>query len=266
MELFWCVAALGLVKICKGDFFSDLDKLDIDTQLREIDDMIEKLDDDSVFDDVLNTVDDLSKGDCKYGCKKGAKPVPREGHVPKSNGCGSFGIQLDTSALPQMTKCCDAHDHCYDTCNKDRDQCDNDFKKCLDDMCEKLKPDITKNQYEGCKETANLIYGGTTALGCAPYLTAQEKACQCQAEESGSKSSSKTGGSAQGKESKSKQRDTQKRADSKTAGKESEEKMKDKTKSQKKDTAKSKSEKKSERGQNNNQRSKAGKSGLNDEL
>ena len=58
-------------------------------------------------------------------------------------------LQLDTSSLPQMTECCDAHDLCYDTCNKVRDKCDNDFKMCLEIMCEKLKRDITKNQYEG---------------------------------------------------------------------------------------------------------------------
>ena len=52
-----------------------------------------------------------------------------------------------------MTSCCDAHDICYDTCNKDRDQCDEDFKKCLDDMCEKLKSGITGNQYEGKKSS-----------------------------------------------------------------------------------------------------------------
>lgn len=192
MELIGCIAILGLMNSCLCDFFSDLEKLDIDSQLREIDEMLEKLDDDNDdgFDNVFNTVDDLVSGDCIYKCKNGAKPVPRKGHVPVSNGCGSFGLKLDTSSLPQMTECCDVHDLCYDTCNKDRDKCDNDFKTCLDIMCEKLKRDITKNQYEGCKETAKLIYGGTTALGCSPYLSAQEKACQCIATDS--KPSTKT--------------------------------------------------------------------------
>ena len=48
-----------------------------------------------------------------------------------------------------MTSCCNAHDICYDTCNSNRDKCDDDFKKCLDVMCEKLKREITRNQYEG---------------------------------------------------------------------------------------------------------------------
>ena len=44
----------------------------------------------------------------------------------------------------------------------------------------------------GCKETSKLIYGGTTALGCSPYLSAQQNACECKVEETGSKSSKQT--------------------------------------------------------------------------
>ena len=180
MDIIWYLAILGAVKSSLGDFFSDLEELDIDAQLREIDEMMDKIDNDTddgdlKFDDIGNLFSD----DCLYKCGNGAKPVPRKGHVPKTNGCGSFGLTLDTSALPEMTKCCDKHDYCYDTCNADRGKCDDDFKQCLDNMCDKLRPSITRNQYEGCKETATLIYGGTTALGCSPFLSAQEKACDC---------------------------------------------------------------------------------------
>lgn len=265
MELILCIAVIWLAKSCQCDFFSDLDKLDIDTQLREIDEMIEKLDDDNgVFDNVFDTVDDLVSGDCIYRCKKGAKPLPRKGHVPTSNGCGSFGLQLDTSALPQMTKCCDAHDHCYDTCNQDRDQCDNDFKTCLDVMCVKLKPDITKNQFEGCKETAKLIYAGTTALGCSPYLSAQERACQCSAEESGSRSPTKT--SRQDQQRENKQRETQTKSGSRTVKKESDQKEKDKTRSQKESSETRTKDKKMRSNQNPKQGIKSDKTRLNDEL
>ena len=44
----------------------------------------------------------------------------------------------------------------------------------------------------GCKETSKLIYSGTTALGCSPYLSAQQNACECKVDETGSKSSKQT--------------------------------------------------------------------------
>ena len=74
MELIGCIAILGLMNSCLCDFFSDLEKLDIDSQLREIDEMLEKLDDDNDdgFDNVFKkTVDDLVSGDCIYKCKNG---------------------------------------------------------------------------------------------------------------------------------------------------------------------------------------------------
>ena len=76
MELIWKIVLLCILERCLGDFFSDLDKLDIDSQLREIDDMLEKLDDDSDDSDdllgsVSDTLDGLAGGPCKFKCKKG---------------------------------------------------------------------------------------------------------------------------------------------------------------------------------------------------
>lgn len=59
-----------------------------------------------------------------------------------------FCIQLDTSQLPDMTKCCDKHDLCYDTCNSERDICDFDFKECLEDLCKKRKKKMSKSEYK----------------------------------------------------------------------------------------------------------------------
>ena len=33
-------------------------------------------------------------GQCEYRCPSGKKPKPRKGHVPQSNGCGSYGMQV----------------------------------------------------------------------------------------------------------------------------------------------------------------------------
>lgn len=35
-----------------------------------------------------------------------------------------------------MTKCCDAHDICYDTCNAHKEVCDMEFKRCLYIHCD----------------------------------------------------------------------------------------------------------------------------------
>lgn len=35
-----------------------------------------------------------------------------------------------------MATCCDDHDICYDTCNKDKELCDLDFKRCLYSYCD----------------------------------------------------------------------------------------------------------------------------------
>lgn len=179
MDIIWYLTILGALKSSLGNFVSDLEELDIDAQLRELDEMMDKIDKDNAIGDKLDDLSKLFSDECLYECKNGAKPIPRKGHVPTTNGCGSFGLTLDTKSLPEMTKCCDRHDYCYDTCNSDRGKCDDAFKECLGTMCNKLRSSLTKKQHEVCKETADLIYSGTSTLGCSPYLSAQENACDC---------------------------------------------------------------------------------------
>lgn len=72
MNILWFVAIFGTIRSSSGDFFSDLEKLDIDTQLREIDDMLDKLDDDGT-DDALNFDywSDFFSDKCVYRCRNG---------------------------------------------------------------------------------------------------------------------------------------------------------------------------------------------------
>lgn len=35
-----------------------------------------------------------------------------------------------------MTKCCDQHDICYDTCKNEKENCDVEFRTCLYRYCE----------------------------------------------------------------------------------------------------------------------------------
>ncbi|XP_067671721.1 group XIIA secretory phospholipase A2-like [Haliotis asinina] len=112
-----------------------------------------------------------------------AKPKPKKRDKPRSNGCGSFGLELDTSALPAVTKCCDNHDYCYDTCNNDKVKCDDDFKDCLNNVCDTLGGIASQDITGGCRSTADLMYASTLTLGCKPYKDSQKDACVCQHDE-----------------------------------------------------------------------------------
>uniref|UniRef100_A0A2C9JG58 Phospholipase A2 domain-containing protein n=1 Tax=Biomphalaria glabrata TaxID=6526 RepID=A0A2C9JG58_BIOGL len=117
---------------------------------------------------------------CVFQCPKGLKPYENKSHVKSSNGCGSFGFKLESHIrIKEMTKCCDEHDYCYDTCNKSKEKCDGKFKKCLADICKNIKGHLSKEAYEGCHHGVDMIYAATVALGCKPYRDAQAKACIC---------------------------------------------------------------------------------------
>ncbi|XP_041363593.1 group XIIA secretory phospholipase A2-like [Gigantopelta aegis] len=116
---------------------------------------------------------------CRYRCKNGAQPSPNPRHTKSYNGCGSHGFMVDTSLVPDMTRCCNLHDICYDTCNKNKEKCDKTFYRCLEDSCHKMKRSLSKDIVKGCKATAGLMYTGTMALGCKSYKEAQKDACVC---------------------------------------------------------------------------------------
>jgi secretory phospholipase A2 len=124
-------------------------------------------------DAFMNTVEE----ECIYKCPNGALPVPNRNHKPSANGCGPIGFKLDSNTFPlsEMVPCCDIHDMCYDTCNRDKDICDLEFKRCLYNVCDgKVQPLST-----ACKATAKILHTGTTALGCKLFLDAQSNACFC---------------------------------------------------------------------------------------
>lgn len=131
------------------------------------------------FDTVFDYLGD--KDGCKYTCPNGVRPKARGTHKAKFNGCGSFGIKLDTTHLPAIERCCNAHDVCYDTCNHSKDDCDDDLRDCLTDICKAMKKYVSKDVYEGCKKMADIMYASTMALGCKPYRDSQKNACECPA-------------------------------------------------------------------------------------
>ncbi|CAG7816500.1 unnamed protein product [Allacma fusca] len=151
----------------------------------------------NVMKDVVHGVKKLGRGikniedfldatideDCYFECPKGEPPKSRMGFVPTSNGCGSYGLEdyLTSDMLPlsNFVHCCNDHDICYETCGLDKDECDLKFKKCLYKKCKANKDTMGKLQYKGCQAGAKILYTGTTALGCKPYINAQRSACVC---------------------------------------------------------------------------------------
>ncbi len=91
-------------------------------------------------------------------------------------------MKIDTEYLPapEMEKCCDAHDICYDTCNSDKELCDLDFKRCLYKYCDTFEKSKAGDiLIKGCKAASKMLFTGTMTLGCKAYLDAQKRACFC---------------------------------------------------------------------------------------
>lgn len=113
----------------------------------------------------------------------GPSPQRNKFYQPSADGCGSLGMKIDKEYLPaiEMENCCNTHDICYDTCNKDKELCDLDFKRCLYNYCETHEKTATVGSMltKGCKTAAKLLFTGTNTLGCKSYLDAQGKACFC---------------------------------------------------------------------------------------
>jgi secretory phospholipase A2 len=190
-----------------NSFLNDLDKMDIDSKLREIDKLISSIDNneadvnfvpgsskhkagtskpkagtenEETLGSAVEMLAEMFGGDCKYTCKNGNKPVQEPGHTPSSNGCGSYGIKVDVDDVPGMEDCCHKHDYCYDTCNSERVKCDKKFKACLQETCKKAQSSKSKKVSDkDCRTAADLLYSASAALGCEPFLKAQEKACTC---------------------------------------------------------------------------------------
>lgn len=89
-------------------------------------------------------------------------------------------MQVNQEYLPlaEMTKCCDFHDICYDTCNMDKEKCDLEFKRCLYRYCDTYQT-TGVTVVNTCKAAAKVLFTGTTALGCKSFLDAQKEACYC---------------------------------------------------------------------------------------
>ncbi|XP_054266515.1 group XIIA secretory phospholipase A2 [Macrosteles quadrilineatus] len=128
--------------------------------------------------------EDSVEEECKFACPDGSTPKKNKYYKPTANGCGVPGIQITDAhfmAVGEMTRCCDQHDICYGTCNKDKDECDLYFKKCLYKICDNSKKNIPETALTGCKTAAKVLFSGTMMFGCKFYKSSQQEACFCQA-------------------------------------------------------------------------------------
>ncbi|MEQ2185671.1 hypothetical protein GOODEAATRI_020707, partial [Goodea atripinnis] len=137
------------------------------------------------IDTYLNVALDLFGGYdglCRYRCSDGYKPMPRPGYRhPPPNGCGSplFGFQFDLG-IPSMTKCCNQHDRCYDTCGREKHDCDEQFQDCLETICRNVQRTLGLAQsVQACESAVTLLFDAVMHLGCKPYLDSQREACVC---------------------------------------------------------------------------------------
>ncbi|CAB4060898.1 COPS2 [Lepeophtheirus salmonis] len=119
--------------------------------------------------------------DCAFECPyPNQTPVPKRHHQPTSNGCGSFGYLFPPEnndnwiyVEREFSACCDRHDHCYDTCNEDKDDCDLVFKRCLYSVCKSKDILLAKKT---CQAKAKMFYLAVIGLGCQSYKEAQKEA------------------------------------------------------------------------------------------
>ncbi|EFN72747.1 Group XIIA secretory phospholipase A2 [Camponotus floridanus] len=133
--------------------------------------------------DIHEVFDAAVEENCVFQCPDGFAPKPDWNHKPRSDGCGSLGIKVNQEYLPlsEMTKCCDFHDICYDTCNTDKEKCDLEFKRCLYKFCDTYET-TGVTVVNTCKAAAKVLFTGTTALGCKSFLDAQKEACYCRSD------------------------------------------------------------------------------------
>jgi len=118
---------------------------------------------------------------CNFVCPKNVKPKRNPNHKATSNGCGSYGMEVDVSAYPGFEQCCNKHDKCYDTCNETRDKCDNKFEECLKVACHHnaIVNMLGSKKFKKCEEVGHFMHNAATGFGCNAYKEAQRNSCLC---------------------------------------------------------------------------------------
>ncbi|KAK1345664.1 hypothetical protein QTO34_008128 [Cnephaeus nilssonii] len=100
-----------------------------------------------------------------------------------SNNPSKCLFQLNVG-IPSLTKCCNHHDRCYETCGESKNDCDEEFQHCLSKICREVQKTLGLAQHvQACETTVELLFDSVIHLGCKPYLDSQRAACRCRYEE-----------------------------------------------------------------------------------
>uniref|UniRef100_U3IT36 Phospholipase A2 group XIIA n=1 Tax=Anas platyrhynchos platyrhynchos TaxID=8840 RepID=U3IT36_ANAPP len=131
------------------------------------------------IDVYLNAALELLGGEdglCHYKCSDG-EGARRAAAVPSPPSSFDIGI-------PSMTKCCNHHDRCYDTCGNKKNDCDEEFQSCLSKICRDVQKTLgISESVQACESTVQLLFDAVIHLGCKPYLDSQRAACMCRYED-----------------------------------------------------------------------------------
>ena len=63
-----------------------------------------------------------------------------------SNNPSKYRFQLNIG-IPSLTKCCNQHDRCYETCGKSKNDCDEAFQSCLSKICRDVQKTLGLAQH-----------------------------------------------------------------------------------------------------------------------
>jgi hypothetical protein len=105
--------------------------------------------------------------------------VPHPGYVPGTNGCT---LVPDTFGAADFTACCNTHDICYGTCNRDRAGCDLALFACGQAVCLAAYPGAGRIETFKRRACLELVNTGLTVIqnaGQPFYDAGQREACDC---------------------------------------------------------------------------------------
>lgn len=110
-------------------------------------------------------------GEC---CFPGQTPVPND-TPPESNGCGpKNGIKV-----PDLTfkECCNAHDICFGTCDKQFSPCNSVFRTCMVETCDQFTDGL---EFETCVNAATIYYLAVQLGGASSFRDATKDSYTCE--------------------------------------------------------------------------------------
>lgn len=91
----------------------------------------------------------------RHRAREAQRSLPKTAQVwlcspppPTRHGQCRRGSQVTFSkGDPSLTKCCNHHDRCYETCGKSKNDCDEEFQYCLSKICREVQKTLGLAQH-----------------------------------------------------------------------------------------------------------------------